>query len=89
MKRATGNGHVLEEQAASLRDTVNSLVEEINNLITQSTNLGCEVKDIDLGLIDFPSWRDQRVVYLCWKLGEEEIAYWHELDAGFASRQPL
>ncbi len=51
--------------------------------------IGIEIKDINTGLIDFPSERDGRTVYLCWRYGEGEIAYWHELDAGFAGRQPL
>ncbi|NOX63590.1 MAG: DUF2203 domain-containing protein [Chloroflexi bacterium] len=51
--------------------------------------LGCEIKDMDYGLIDFPAIRDGRVVYLCWRYGEERVQYWHELDGGFAGRQPL
>jgi hypothetical protein len=51
--------------------------------------LGIEIKDINTGLIDFPSERDGRVVYLCWRYGEGDIEYWHDLDAGFAGRQPL
>jgi len=49
----------------------------------------CELTDIDQGLIDFRAEMDGREVYLCWKLGEERIDWWHELDAGFAGRQPL
>jgi hypothetical protein len=51
--------------------------------------LGVELKDPALGLIDFRSLRDGRVVYLCWRIGEPSIGYWHELDAGFASRKPI
>ena len=50
---------------------------------------GVELKGIDEGLVDFRSTRDGRVVYLCWRLGEETIAFWHELDVGFPGRQPL
>ncbi len=50
---------------------------------------GIEVKDPATGLIDFRSRRDGRVVYLCYRLGEPAIAYWHTLEAGFAGRQPL
>ncbi len=50
---------------------------------------GIEVKDAATGLIDFRSRRDERVVYLCFRLGETSIAYWHTLEAGFAGRQPL
>ena len=47
------------------------------------------VRDLDRGLVDFPSLRDGREVYLCWEEGEDEIAYWHELDEGFGGRQDL
>lgn len=51
--------------------------------------LGVELKDALGGLVDFPGWMDGRVVYLCWKLGEPEVAHWHELDAGFAGRRAI
>lgn len=51
--------------------------------------LGIEVKDYNTGLIDFPAWMDNREVYLCWRLGEHEVAFWHELEAGFAGRQQI
>jgi hypothetical protein len=52
-------------------------------------SLGVEIKDLERGLCDFPSWREGRVVYLCWLLGEDHIEWWHDLEAGFAGRQPL
>jgi hypothetical protein len=53
------------------------------------TGLGVELKDFFSGLIDFPCRMDDRIVYLCWRLGEPSVAYWHELEAGFAGRQKL
>jgi hypothetical protein len=50
---------------------------------------GILLRDLDSGLIDFPALLDGREVYLCWRDGEEDIAYWHELDAGFTGREPL
>ena len=47
------------------------------------------LRDLDRGLIDFPAIRDDREVYLCWLEGEDEIGYWHDLEAGFAGREPL
>jgi hypothetical protein len=47
------------------------------------------LRDLDRGLIDFPSLREGREVYLCWVEGEDDIAFWHDLDAGYAGRQPL
>jgi len=52
-------------------------------------NLHVELKDYYTGLVDFPAWMEDRAVYLCWRLGEPEVAHWHELDAGFAGRQKL
>ena len=51
--------------------------------------LGVILKDVERGLIDFPHWRQGREVYLCWKLGEERIDSWHDIDSGYAGRQPL
>jgi hypothetical protein len=52
-------------------------------------SLGVEIKDFDQGLLDFPSERDGKIVYLCWRRGEESIEWWHDLDAGFAGRQSI
>jgi len=57
--------------------------------VEELDNLKIELKDPLTGLIDFPSRRDGREVYLCWKLGEPSVAYWHDLHAGFAGRQPV
>ncbi|MGH9916215.1 MAG: DUF2203 domain-containing protein, partial [Pyrinomonadaceae bacterium] len=51
--------------------------------------IGVQIKDYEQGLIDFPSLKEERVILLCWKLGEEKIEWWHEIDAGFIGRQPL
>lgn len=68
---------------------VNTLYK-IGKLTTEIHDLGIELKDHTVGLIDFPSMRGDRIVLLCWKLGEgEEIEWWHETDAGFAGRQRL
>ncbi|MEO8649603.1 MAG: DUF2203 domain-containing protein [Acidobacteriota bacterium] len=63
---------------------------EIGKLTTELHENGVQLKDHSRGLIDFPSMRDGRVVLLCWQLGEpEEIEWWHEVETGFAGRQPL
>jgi hypothetical protein len=61
------------------------MLEAVNKI--QET--GCVVKDLDTGLIDFPSLLDGQEVYLCWKVGEDRIEYWHGLHEGFAGRKPL
>jgi hypothetical protein len=83
VERAAGNGGSL---AAS------KMVEEfarLDALVHQIQETGVLFKEINLGLLDFPALKDGREVYLCWKYGEEEIAFWHEIEAGYAGRQPI
>jgi hypothetical protein len=80
------NGRDVPDEALTRQQAAR---ETINQQISRINELGCELKDPRLGLIDFPSERQGRVVYLCWKLGEPEVAYWHPLDTGIAGRQPL
>ena len=63
--------------------------ELLDALVHRILETGVQIKDVNLGLLDFPAWRDGREVYLCWKFGEGDIAYWHEVDAGFAGRQSI
>ena len=64
-------------------------LQDISTNLHAIHELGVVVKDIDLGLCDFPHVRDGRVVYLCWKLGEKEIRWWHEVTTGYKDRCPL
>lgn len=63
--------------------------EKLDMLVHQIQDLGVLIKDINLGLLDFPALKDGREVYLCWQYGEGDIAFWHEVEAGFAGRQPI
>jgi len=77
---------------AELADTaaeVERLARELARLVDEITAGGAEVKDLDEGLIDFPALRRGEPVLLCWKLGENEIAYWHPVEDGFSGRRPL
>lgn len=67
-----------QELAARLRETIEKVQE-----------VGCLIKDLDIGLIDFPTIFRGTEVYLCWKLGESEIAFWHGVDEGFRGRKPI
>lgn len=88
MKRtvhSNGNAvHVetLARQVADLQETLRAGLDQIQEW-------GIELKDLGQGLVDFPYRRGGRVVYLCWRLGEDTIGWWHEIAAGFAGRQPL
>ncbi|MEO2043844.1 MAG: DUF2203 domain-containing protein [Nitrospinaceae bacterium] len=66
-----------------------SVVMQYNDIIQQIESAGCEVKGINEGLVDFPSIRDGREVYLCWRMPEQEIRFWHDTHSGFAGRQPI
>jgi len=63
--------------------------ERLDALIHQILDTGVQIKDINSGLLDFSAMRNGREVYLCWKYGEGDIAFWHEVDAGYAGRQPI
>ncbi len=63
--------------------------DRLDHAVRQILATGAQIKDIDTGLLDFPAWREGHEVYLCWKVGEQEIAFWHEVDAGFAGRQSI
>ncbi len=63
--------------------------EELRELVDRIQASGVELKDINSGLLDFRSLRGGREVYLCWRYGEDAISFWHDIDAGFAGRQPL
>jgi hypothetical protein len=63
--------------------------ERMKDYEQELRNLHVELKDYFTGLVDFPGLMDGREVFLCWRLGEPEVGYWHELDAGFAGRQKL
>lgn len=82
-----GNGSAAV--AAGLEERIETLREEGASWARRLAATGAEIKGIDEGLVDFPSLRDGRVVFLCWRLGEDRVRYWHDIDAGFAGRQPL
>lgn len=66
-----------------------TLAGALRDAVAEIESNGCVVKDLKLGLVDFPSVVNDEQVYLCWKLGEQGIRYWHRADEGFAGRKPL
>lgn len=77
------------EELAQIEDELAKDGRELQAYVEELRQLGVEPKNGIEGIVDFPSLMDGRVVYLCWHLGEPEVLYWHELEAGFAGRQPL
>jgi hypothetical protein len=66
------------------------LLVKLTGLMSKVESFGVQLKDLERGLVDFPSLRDGRVVLLCWQVGEgDELEWWHDVDAGFAGRTPL
>jgi len=76
------------EQLA-LKAEIDTVAGKINSYLQELEQLGCEFKGPDQGLVDFHGRLDGREILWCWKLGEDRIAHWHELDAGFAGRQAI
>ncbi len=87
--RPAKDHELYREELEQIQQELQQDVQKLQEYIEELRQLGVEPKNGPEGLVDFPSWMDGRVVYLCWKLDEPEILYWHELDAGFAGRQPL
>jgi hypothetical protein len=78
-----------QEEVQQVQEEFERDQERMRSYEEELRKLGVELKDYNTGLIDFPCWKDNREVYLCWKHGEPEVMFWHELDAGFAGRQRL
>lgn len=66
-----------------------SLAEVMKSNLERILSTGCVIKDLDVGLLDFPAIIDNEEVYLCWKLGEDRIRFYHRQDEGFSGRKPL
>ncbi len=89
-KIAANGGGLDHRRFHDLQEAASEEAEEIARSLEAIAALGVQVKDPDRGLVDFPSRHpDGETVLLCWRLGEEEVAHWHALDAGFAGRKPL
>lgn len=86
--RGNGGG-IPPAQLAEATAEVDALARRLAALVDEINAHGAEVKDLDTGLLDFPALRNGETVLLCWRLGEDEIAFWHPADAGFAGRLPL
>lgn len=87
--RVLSNGHNMQGNTQRIRMAIATMTAQITQRIHAIAELGVIVKDLEAGLVDFPTLRGGREVYLCWRLGEDHIGWWHEVDSGFAGRQPL
>jgi hypothetical protein len=80
---------VSAEDLVRHRPAARALIEELDGIVREIEASGAHLKDVQLGLVDFPTEREGEVVYLCWQSGEPEVAFWHRTEEGFAGRQPL
>jgi len=77
------------EEAARQRFARDRVAESLRTALEKIQSTGCVVKDLETGLLDFPAVINNEEVYLCWRLGEERIRFWHRQDEGFAGRKPI
>ena len=80
---------IFSEEVAQIERELEADTEQLQEYAEELRQLGVEPKDAFQGLVDFPAIMDDREVYLCWKLGEPEVLFWHDIKAGFAGRQAL
>ena len=83
-----GVGYAASDLKAA-RGELEQLAEQATAAVRELDALGVVVKDLDLGLLDFPGMRDGEEVELCWHVGEDAVAYWHPLEAGYRGRKPI
>lgn len=83
LEKAAGNGG--SKVASEIAQEFARLDRNVREILAT----GALLKDINVGLVDFPAWLDDREIYLCWRYGEEDIRFWHEVDGGFSGRRPI
>ena len=90
LRNRGNNGHSSSEEVIlSTREVVDRLTANMQEVLKGIDDLGILVRNIEMGLVDFPAERDERSIYLCWISGESTVAFWHETNVGFTDRQPL
>ena len=88
--RIAGNGGDMQpSDLRELAETIQAEADVIAACAAEINAAGAQIKSLEEGLLDFPSRRDGEDILLCWRLGEDEIGYWHGVDEGFAGRKPL
>jgi hypothetical protein len=86
---ASNGGDMVPSDLHELAETIQSEADAISDCAEQINAAGAQVKSLEDGWLDFPAKRGEEDVLLCWKLGEDEIGYWHGIDEGFSGRKPL
>ena len=76
-------------RAEEIRDRILDLAENVESFVAELDGIGCVCKDHRAGLVDYPARMGNRIVFLCWRLGEKQIKFWHELESGFSGRKSV
>lgn len=76
-------------ELSHLRAQLDEAAEQYNARLESFTRYGCVIKNLEVGLVDFYGRKDGRLVFLCWRMGEPSVRYWHEIDGGFGGRRPV
>ena len=82
-------GEPVLDEIATLQQRLDADSQEFGSIVGGLEEIGCLLRDVEVGLVDFPAHTGSSEIYLCWKLGEDVIHYWHGLDEGYAGRKPL
>jgi hypothetical protein len=85
----TGNGHGSQQSESTLQAELQSLRHELEQRLRFLHGIGVQLKDIEVGIVDFPTRMRDRDVCLCWRLGEPRVSHWHEMDGGYGGRRSL
>lgn len=86
---ASGGMQVDRARVGELRQAREVAAQRLQSALDSIHEFGCQVKDLDIGLLDFPTLYRGREVYLCWRLGEKQIEFWHGVEEGFRGRKPI
>ena len=86
-EKKSGSG--VSQALAPKVEEYTTLVDRFYSRVDRIQSAGCLLKDLELGLVDFYSLQNNRVIFLCWKLGDPAVSFWHEIGGGYASRQSL
>jgi hypothetical protein len=88
-KNPESTGSEQRDEIMELKGDLNRLIDKINGYIREIEELGCFVEEFKRGVINFPSLYVGRKVFLCWKPGDGEVRFWHELDESYSERTPI
>ena len=91
-KVSQGNGYPIKELRKQIEELTKHqlhLLEAFQSALQQLEGIGCVIKDLQQGLIDFYTMRNEELVFLCWRQGEKQIQFWHQVEDGFPGRQPI